>query len=93
MLYDLPGDTTELQQGLATGETLPNGAQHGMNDFRRTGYGGPCPPPGKPHRYFFKLHALDAPTNLKPRAKKADVLKALEGHVLGQAELMGTYRR
>ena len=93
VLYDLPGDTTALPQGFATGETLPNGAKHGTNDFRRTGYGGPCPPPGKPHRYFFKLYALDAPTNLKPRATKAELLKAIEGHVLGLAELMGTYQR
>ena len=93
VLYDLPGDTTELRQGLRTDETLPNGAKHGVNDFRKTGYGGPCPPPGKPHRYFFKLYALDASINLNPRATKADVLRAIEGHVLGQAELMGTYRR
>ena len=55
--------------------------------------GGPCPPPGKPHRYFFKLYALDAPTNLKPHATKAEVLRAIEGHILAQAELMGTYKR
>jgi Raf kinase inhibitor-like YbhB/YbcL family protein len=93
VLYDLPGDTTQLPQGLPAQETLAGGAKHGVNDFRRVGYGGPCPPPGKPHRYFFRLYALDAPTNLTPRASKADVLRAIEGHVLAQAELMGTYKR
>ncbi|MBP1687748.1 MAG: putative Kinase inhibitor YbhB [Deltaproteobacteria bacterium] len=93
VVYDLPGDATELAEGLPTSDTLPGGGTQGRNDFRKIGYGGPCPPPGKPHRYFFKLYALDAPTKLKPRATKADVLKAIEGHVLAQAELMGTYRR
>ncbi len=93
VLYDLPADITELPQGVPAHDTLAGGAKHGANDFRKVGYGGPCPPPGKPHRYFFKLYALDAPTNLPPRATKAEVLRAVEGHVLGQAELMGTYRR
>ena len=93
VVYDLPGDATELAEGLPTSDTLPGGGTQGRNDFRKIGYGGPCPPPGKPHRYFFKLYALDAPTKLKPRATKTDVLKAIEGHVLAQAELMGTYRR
>lgn len=93
VVYDLPADITGLPQGLPTTDTLPVGGQQGRNDFRTIGYGGPCPPPGKPHRYFFKLYALDAPTNLKPRATKADVLHAIEGHVLAQTELVGTYRR
>jgi Raf kinase inhibitor-like YbhB/YbcL family protein len=93
VVYDLPADTSKLPEGLPTTDTLSGGGKQGINDFRKTGYGGPCPPPGKPHRYFFKLYALDAPTNLKPRATKADVLRAIEGHVLAQAELMGTYER
>ncbi len=93
VLYDLPGDSTELPTGVPADDTLRNGAKQGTNDFRKTGYGGPCPPPGKPHRYFFKLYALDAPTHLRPRATKAEVLKAIDGHVLGQAELIGTYKR
>lgn len=93
VVYDLPADTSKLPEGLPTTDTLSGGGKQGINDFRKTGYGGPCPPPGKPHRYFFKLYALDAPTNLKPRATKADVLRATEGHVLAQAELMGTYER
>jgi Raf kinase inhibitor-like YbhB/YbcL family protein len=57
------------------------------------GYGGPCPPPGKPHRYFFKLYALDTLLDLKPGATKAEVERALQNHILGQAQLMGTYQR
>ncbi len=93
VLYDLPADTTQLPPAVPTDETLRSGAQQGVNDFRKVGYGGPCPPPGKPHRYFFKLYALDAPTGLKPRATKAQVLRAIEGHTLAQAELSGTYKR
>jgi Raf kinase inhibitor-like YbhB/YbcL family protein len=93
VLYDLPGDITQVPAAQSASETLANGARQGVNDFRKVGYGGPCPPPGKPHRYFFKLYALDAPTALKPRATKSDVLRAIDGHVLGQAELMGTYKR
>src|SRR6059036_3887959 len=74
VIYDLPADTKELAEGIATSETLANGAKQGINDFRKVGYGGPCPPPGLPHRYFFKLYALDAPTNLKPRATKQQLL-------------------
>jgi Raf kinase inhibitor-like YbhB/YbcL family protein len=61
--------------------------------FKRPGYGGPCPPPGKPHRYFFKLYALDKMLDLKEGAKKKDVEKAMEGHILAQGQLMGTYKR
>ena len=61
--------------------------------WRAAGYGGPCPPPGKPHRYYFKLYALDTEPTLKPRATKAELLKAIHGHVLAEASLMGTYQR
>ena len=93
VLYDLPSTLNELGEKVAPDPTLANGAKHGLNDFKKTGYGGPCPPPGKPHRYFFRLYALDAPTGLAPRATKDAVLQATKGHVLGQAELMGTYQR
>jgi Raf kinase inhibitor-like YbhB/YbcL family protein len=93
VLYDLPGDATELPATLPATGTLANGARQGVNDFRKIGYGGPCPPPGKPHRYVFKLYALDAPTSLKPGASKAELLRAIEGHVLAHTELMGTYKR
>jgi Raf kinase inhibitor-like YbhB/YbcL family protein len=71
---------------------LPNGGLQGKNDFRTTGYGGPCPPSGT-HRYFFKLYALDKQLGLAEGATKADVAKAMEGHVLAQGELMGAYKR
>ena len=93
VLYDLPGDATQLPDAVPMTETLASGARQGINDFRKVGYGGPCPPPGKAHRYFFKLYALDTATNLKPRADKAALLRAIEGHVVAQAELIGTYKR
>ncbi len=93
VLYDLPGTTRELAEGVPGQEELPSGARQGRNDFRRIGYGGPCPPAGPAHRYFFKLYALDSKTSLKPGATKADVEKAMKGHILAQAELMGRYQR
>jgi Raf kinase inhibitor-like YbhB/YbcL family protein len=93
VIYDLPSDAKELAEGIAKTETLRNGAKNGVNDFRKIGYGGPCPPPGPPHRYYFKLYALDALTNLKPRATKQQLLDAMKGRVLDQAELIGRYKR
>jgi Raf kinase inhibitor-like YbhB/YbcL family protein len=95
VIYDLPGDARSLPEGVPTDRVLraPPGARQGVNDFRKTGYGGPCPPPGKAHRYFFRLYALDGPLGLEPGATKAQVERAMEGHVLGRAELMGTYAR
>jgi len=93
VIYDVPADTKELTEGVAKTETLERGAKQGVNDFRRVGYSGPCPPPGSPHRYFFKLYALDAPTNLKPRATKQQLLDAIKGHILSEAQLMVRYGR
>jgi len=93
VLYDLPATTIELAEDLAKTPALPNGAKQGLTDFKRTGYGGPCPPPGGAHRYFFKLYALDAVLDLKPGATKKELLKAMEGHVLAEGQLMGTYQR
>ncbi len=93
VIYDLPADTKTLAEGVPATETLTKGAKQGTNDFRKVGYGGPCPPPGLPHRYFFKLYALDAPTGLQPRATKQQLLKAIESHVLGEAETIGRYKR
>ncbi len=93
VLYDLPGNANSLPEGVAKTDQLPNGSRQGKNGFGRTGYGGPCPPPGKPHRYFFNLSALDAKLNLPAGASKAKVEQAMKGHTLGHAELMGTYRR
>lgn len=93
VLYDLPATARELPEGLPKQEELSNGARQGRNDFRRIGYGGPCPPPGGPHRYFFKLYALDTKTNLRAGATKAELEKAMRGHILGKTELMGRYKR
>lgn len=93
VVYDLPGGLAQLEEGIAAGETLASGAKQGMTDFRKVGYGGPCPPAGKPHRYFFKLYALDTVLNLPTKASKADILVAMNGHVLAQAELVGLYQR
>lgn len=93
VLYDLPPAVTELPEGVPTTEAIPNGAKQGVNDFKRIGYGGPCPPRGGPHRYFFKLYALDAGLQLKARATKKELARAMEGHILAEGQLMGTYKR
>jgi Raf kinase inhibitor-like YbhB/YbcL family protein len=93
VLYDLPVTTAELTEKMSASDKLPNGAKQGLNDFKRVGYGGPCPPPGKPHRYYFKLYALDSVLGLKPRSTKKDLLRAMEGHILAEAQLTGTYQR
>jgi Raf kinase inhibitor-like YbhB/YbcL family protein len=93
VLYDLAPSMTGIPEGMPKSTTLDSGAKQGMNDYKKTGYGGPCPPPGKPHRYFFKLYALDAKLDLKPGLTKQDLLKALGGHIIAEGELMGTYQR
>lgn len=93
VLYDLPGSARELPEGVPKEGELKGGGRQGTNDFRKIGYGGPCPPKGKPHRYFFKLYALDAKLNLKAGATKADVEGAMKGHILAHAEMIGRYGR
>jgi Raf kinase inhibitor-like YbhB/YbcL family protein len=95
VLYNLPGTATQLSENVAKTDAPPDlgGALQGRNDFRRPGYGGPCPPPGPAHRYFFKLYALDAPLKLQAGAQKKDLEAAMQGHVLGTTQLMGTYAR
>lgn len=93
VFYNAEPPLRELPQGVAKTEEVQGIGRQGLNDFRRVGYGGPCPPPGKPHRYFFKLYALDAKLPLPARASKKDVERAMQGHILAQAELMGRYRR
>jgi Raf kinase inhibitor-like YbhB/YbcL family protein len=93
VIYNIPPDVTELAEGVPKSEVLTNGARQGMTDFKRIGYGGPCPPPGRPHRYFFKIHALDTKLDLKPGATKQQLLRTMEGHILAEGQLMGTYKR
>jgi Raf kinase inhibitor-like YbhB/YbcL family protein len=92
IIWNIPPGTA-LAEGVAKIESPTNGASQGKNDFKRIGYGGPCPPPGKPHRYFFKLYALDAKLDLKAGANRNELERAMKGHVLSQAELIGRYRR
>ena len=91
VVSDLPGGTLSLAQG-ASGRAMPAGSSEGRNDSGTNGYEGPYPPIGR-HRYFFKLYALDSPVGLRVGHSKADLLTAIEGHVLASAELMGTYAR
>ncbi|HSD32679.1 MAG TPA: YbhB/YbcL family Raf kinase inhibitor-like protein, partial [Gemmatimonadales bacterium] len=86
VLFNLPATATALPESEASGV-------QGKTNSGQAGYGGPCPPPGKPHRYFFKLYALDGPLSLRRGATKADVERAMQGHILGTAELMGVYAR
>jgi Raf kinase inhibitor-like YbhB/YbcL family protein len=93
VLYDLPATVSALPEDLPKSQHTPQGAKQGLNDFKHLGYGGPCPPPGKPHRYFFKLYAVDTVLNLPPGLRKQDVERAIEKHVLAEGRLMGTYQR
>jgi Raf kinase inhibitor-like YbhB/YbcL family protein len=87
VVWNISPDTQEIRE-----HSVPAGASEGMNDFRKRNYGGPCPPSGT-HRYFFKLYALDTLLTLGPGATKADVERAMKGHVLAQSELVGLYSR
>jgi Raf kinase inhibitor-like YbhB/YbcL family protein len=91
--YDIPASRRSLPQGVGKADEIAGGGRQGLNDFRKLGYGGPCPPPGKPHRYYFRLFALNAALNLTPRATRKEVEKAMQPLVLGHAEYVGRYRR
>lgn len=90
--YNIPPEVSSLPEGMSKKEKPEQGGISGKSSFGDFGYGGPCPPWGT-HRYFFRLYALDTVLNLAPGEKKKAVLKAMEGHVLGTAELMGTYKK
>ena len=92
VLFNLPPDTTSLEEEFPTDERLENGILQGITDFGRHGYGGPCPPGGT-HRYYFKLYALDTTLDLGPDAKKSDVVGAMDGHILAEGQMMGKYQR
>jgi Raf kinase inhibitor-like YbhB/YbcL family protein len=93
LLYNLPPSIHELPENQPRTPELANGALQGKNDFGKTGYNGPCPPPGKPHRYFFRLYALDTKLDLKAGADRGTLAQAIKGHVVGEGELMGTFGR
>jgi Raf kinase inhibitor-like YbhB/YbcL family protein len=93
LLWNIPSATHELPENLPKTAELADGARQGRNDFGKAGYGGPCPPPGKPHRYFFRLFALDNAPAVKAGAGREELERALPGHILARGELMGRYGR
>jgi Raf kinase inhibitor-like YbhB/YbcL family protein len=93
LVYDLPAGSRRLPEALPGSDQMAGGGRQGTNDFSRTGYSGPCPPPGKPHRYFIRLYALDGKLNLRPAATRRELDNAMQGHILARAELMGRFKR
>jgi Raf kinase inhibitor-like YbhB/YbcL family protein len=93
VLFNLPAQMRELREGVQPTETLDDEAKQGKNDFGKIGYGGPAPPKGKPHRYFFKLYALDTTLELRAGASKAELEQAMKAHILAEGQLMGKYGR
>ena len=93
VLFNLPPDTRKLEEGVPAASRLSSGAVQGLNDYNRSGYAGPWPPPGRPHRYVFKVFALDTMLDLDARARKADLLRAMEGHILARGQLVGAFGR
>ena len=92
VLYNIPANINSLPENVPKQKETAYGIQ-GRNDFGRIGYGGPCPPRGKPHRYFFKLYAIDTKLSLPPGASKREVENAIKGHVLAQTQIIGLYKR
>jgi hypothetical protein len=92
VIYDIPERARELQENYPKQEVDSDGSKQGVNDFKKIGYGGPCPPGGT-HRYYFKLYALDTSLDAEAGLSKNEILKRMENHVLDEAQLMGTYSR
>jgi Raf kinase inhibitor-like YbhB/YbcL family protein len=93
VLYDIPGSADGVVENASKSASLPAASKEGVNDFKQPGYGGPCPPAGKPHRYVFKLYALDTVLELKPGATKKQLEQEMTKHILAEAKLTGTYKR
>ena len=93
VIFNLPAETGELPEAVPPDEVLADGSRQGRNDFGHLGYRGPAPPPGRAHRYFFKLYALDTVLDLEAGATKAQLLAAMQGHILAAGQLMGRYKR
>lgn len=92
VIYNIKPDTRELTEKIPLDKELKNGARQGLTSFKKIGYGGPCPPGGI-HRYYFKLYALDSAVNPAGNAGKDELLRAMQGHIIGQGQLMGRYQR
>ena len=93
VIYNIPADSSGLPPGVPKNNTLDDGSLQGNNNFGRIGYNGPCPPPGNPHRYFFKVYVLDTTLSLKSGATKSQLEAAMSGHILAQGEMIGKYGR
>lgn len=93
VVWNIPATSTGLGEAVPRRSALEEGTMQGVNDFNRIGYGGPCPPPGRPHRYFFRLYALDAAVTVRAGAARSELERAMAGHVIGQAEYMGMFKR
>lgn len=92
VIYNIPDSVTSLPEGVPTNKSVMGDVLQGITDFRRIGYGGPCPPGGT-HRYYFKIYALDTVLTLPAGATKSELLKAMEGHILAEGQMMGRYSR
>jgi Raf kinase inhibitor-like YbhB/YbcL family protein len=93
VIFDIPAETRSLPEGVPTDPVVAGLGVHGSNSWGRLGYGGPCPPKGGPHRYTFRLYALDTVLDLDSGASRAELDKAMEGHILATGQLMGRYSR
>jgi Raf kinase inhibitor-like YbhB/YbcL family protein len=93
VLFNIPPVSHELAEAIPAQAQLPSNALQGKNDFGKIGYSGPCPPPGRAHRYRFTLHALDGHLGLEAGASKKQVTDTMQGHILAQGHLIGTYQR
>lgn len=93
VLFNIPPTMDNLPEAVPNTETLPDGSRQGKNSLQKIGYEGPMPPTKKPHRYFFKLYALDTMLDLEPGASKKELLKAIAGHVLDEGQLIGIYQK
>ncbi len=93
IIFNIPPSTMELSAGIKNKERLENGMVQGINDFGYAGYGGPCPPEGEEHRYFFRIYALDTTLNPGPEVKREEFLRVLDENVLDEGQLMGIYGR
>jgi Raf kinase inhibitor-like YbhB/YbcL family protein len=93
LVYDMPANASGLAQGASGHSAMPQGSAEGSNSFGRRGYGGPCPPPGKPHRYVFRLYALDVRLNREPGLTREQLEGAIRQHILAESQVIGTYRR
>ncbi len=93
VIFNIAAGKSSLPEAVATEEVVEEGARQGKSDFGTIGYGGPCPPPGRPHRYFFKLYCLDASLDLHSGIRKKELLQAMRGHIVEEAQLIGLYKR